>query len=799
MRHLRHWITLTLSASLATLALTGCAMNSYVGAVDATTPSTMGAIQGSNYGGHAPIVGSHVYLLQAGTGGYGGYATSLLGNNGNTTGLTANVNDPKIPTSSTWYYTTTDNTGSFNLSGYYTCTPGLPVYIYAWGGYPAIAPQSSITGYSGNGTTVTLYGYNLVYVGEQVTFTGMPVGAALLNVGTYTVTSVPSSGVASFTVTAAVAGSATNLSGAYVQPVQTNNPNIVNMAVLGNCPTSGSANFSSLPYVYLNEVSTVAAAYSMSGFFTDSSTALTSSDAVHLSIPAENGLGSPAWTGIENAANNAAQLYDTSGAVQGNSGDGESHIANSATLSGGVVPQALVNTLADVLASCVDSNSTSGSTSTACTNLFSKVSSKVVAGGVPATTAQGGVAPVDTATAAIDMAHNPGNSNASTILGLATGAVPYTPTVTSTGSKDLVIAINFPVPAAEQSGTYNDGGTTVALGSSAVDAQGNIWVGSYQYNVTQSNGNQSGYLMEYDPLGNQKLALQLGFTPEMVALDLQGNIWVANNALNGGTTGIYKYAPSTGVLTSYSPNVTNPESVSVDGLDDIFETSYTSGTAVELNQLGNTACTYTSNYNVWSTAVDTSNNFWMGNYGGPVQVFAPYTFTRGGGVQCNLTPIYSSRNNVAQPQIIAFDQSGQAWVTQRSFATTNNVSKINRTANTQTNYSGGNMYGATAEAVDGNGNVLVGNWVYNGTRATFTILNNAGTVLTTATGLTGNYTVNGGSAVTATEGFWIYGLDASGNLWSNGNNYLHEYIGVAAPVKTPLVQAVADGALAEKP
>jgi hypothetical protein len=783
-------------------------MNSYVGAIDTTTPSTMGAIEGSNYGGHAPIVASHVYLLQAGTSGYGGSATSLLGNNGNTTGLTANVNDPKIPTSSTWYYTTTDNTGSFKLGGYYTCTPGLPVYIYAWGGYPAIAPQSSITGYSVAGSTVTLTGYNLVYVGEQVTFSGMPVGAAVLNLGTYTVTSVPTSGVASFTVTATgVLGSGTNLTGAYVQPVQTNNANLVNLAVLGNCPTSGSANFSSLPYVYLNEVSTVAAAYSLSGFFSNSSTALASSDAVHLSIPAENGFGSTAWTGIENAANNAAQLYDTSGAVQGTSGDGESHIANSATLSGGVVPQALLNTMADVLATCTDSNSTASAISTACKTLFGYVSSTVQSGGVPSTTAQGGVAPVDTATAAIDMAHNPGNSNASKILALATGVVPYTPTVTSTGSKDLVIAINFPVPAAEQSGIFTNyqdptNGVTqnVTLGSSAVDAQGNVWVGSYQYGVTQGNGNQSGYLMEYDPLGNQKLALQLGFTPQMEALDLQGNVWVVNNAYTGGgTTAIYEYSPSTGVLTSFNPAVTNPESVSIDGLGDVFETSYPQGQAVEINSLGQTSCTYSSNFNVFATAVDASNNFWLGTYAGPVQVYPPYTFSRTGGIQCAATPSYQAPNNVSQPQVIAFDQSGHAWVTQRTFSANNPISVINRTANTQTNHSGGNMYGATAAAVDGNGNVVVGNWVYSGNRATFTILNNAGTALTTGSGLTGNYTVNGGSAVTTTEGFWFYSLDASGNLWSNGNNYVHEYIGVAAPVKTPLVQAVADGALAEKP
>jgi len=66
------------------------------------------------------------------------------------------------------------------------------------------------------------------------------------------------------------------------------------MAVLGNCPVAG--NFASAtPYVVVNEVSTVAAAYAMAGFATD---------AVHV-----GSLGTVlAQTGISNAFANAGNL-----------------------------------------------------------------------------------------------------------------------------------------------------------------------------------------------------------------------------------------------------------------------------------------------------------------------------------------------------------------------------------------------------------------------------------------------------------------------------------------------------------
>src|SRR5205823_12774488 len=104
------------------------------------------------------------------------------------------------------------------------------------------------------------------------------------------------------------------------------------MAVLGNCPNSG--NFASAtPFLAVNELTTVAAAYVMAPF---------ASDATHVS----NSGTSLAKSGIKNAFANAANLVDIS-----------TGIAHSTTPAGnGTVPQQLLNTLGDILASCINTN-----------------------------------------------------------------------------------------------------------------------------------------------------------------------------------------------------------------------------------------------------------------------------------------------------------------------------------------------------------------------------------------------------------------------------------------------------------
>jgi hypothetical protein len=66
---------------VAATALTGCGIGTQLDpSPEAATPSVTisGGLSGNNYGGHAPIVGAKIFLLQAGTSGYGSKSTSLL-------------------------------------------------------------------------------------------------------------------------------------------------------------------------------------------------------------------------------------------------------------------------------------------------------------------------------------------------------------------------------------------------------------------------------------------------------------------------------------------------------------------------------------------------------------------------------------------------------------------------------------------------------------------------------------------------------------------------------------------------
>ncbi len=180
------------------------------------------------------------------------------------------------------------------------------------------------------------------------------------------------------------------------------------LATLGSCPASGNF-LGTIPYIWVNEVSTVAAAYAMAGFATD---------ATHVSSS-----NTPlAQVGIQNALANAANL-----AV----------ISTGATLAttpagNGTVPQTTINTLANIIASCVNST---GPSSTACSTLLANAES----GGST------GTAPTDTATAAINIAHNP-RANTPVLYGLQPElGAPFQPALGSAPA-DFTISLTSEIP-----------------------------------------------------------------------------------------------------------------------------------------------------------------------------------------------------------------------------------------------------------------------------------------------------------------------------------------------------------------
>ena len=163
------------------------------------------------------------------------------------------------------------------------------------------------------------------------------------------------------------------------------------MTALGVCPEIGNFD-AAAPFIFVNEVTTVAAAYAMAGTATDATHVIGSAKPV-------------AATGIANAA-------DLASIVTG--------FANSTLPSQpeSNVPQTKIHTLANILSACINSSSP---TSASCTTLFSNARSHGASG----------TAPEETATAAINIARNP-HTNIAVLYGLQPRlSAPFLPALES--------------------------------------------------------------------------------------------------------------------------------------------------------------------------------------------------------------------------------------------------------------------------------------------------------------------------------------------------------------------------------
>lgn len=181
-------------------------------------------------------------------------------------------------------------------------------------------------------------------------------------------------------------------------------------------------------------------------------------DGLHIGSSSTNKIG------LQNAAINANSLYDIQGSNVGTGTQGDAHVARATTPAGnGTVPQTELDTLGNVLAGCVDSTNTTtvlANESSQCSTLFKNATSNGIAYG----TTGAGTVPIDLATAAFNIAHNPG-ANVSALFTTPTSNMPFIPQLPATpGPKDFTVAI-----------TYNDITTPQGL---ALDGNGNAYVGT---------------------------------------------------------------------------------------------------------------------------------------------------------------------------------------------------------------------------------------------------------------------------------------------------------------------------------
>jgi streptogramin lyase len=519
------------------------------------------------------------------------------------------------------------------------------------------------------------------------------------------------------------------------------NPAAGLLAALGNCPAAGNF-LAPIPFISVNEVSTIAAAYAFSGFATD---------ATHVSSSGST----LAQAGIKTAFANAANLVAIS--------TGAALTTTPAT--NGAVPQTEINTLGNVLASCVNSNGavTGPTNPTTCYTLFVNASS----GGST------GVQPTDTATAAINIAHNPG-VNISALYALAQPTPPFGPALTALPG-DFTIGIKL-------TGAGLDVPENIAI-----DGAGNAWVVNSINSISELAS--SGAAISPSTGGFYGIG---GFTgivePYDVAIDTSGNVWISNpnssyvTELNSSATNVTGSPFTTGTGS-------RPTYLAIDGSNNVWITSAPgsgSPSVVELSSAGailsGTGYTGGGLSGPYGIALDYSGNAWLGNNtSGTLSKFSS------AGTPNPSSP-YSVGSNTF-PHGIAVDGSGRVWVP--TYA--GNIALVSNSGTllSGTGYTGGGQDDPFYVAIDGAGNA----WFANEANATVSEFSSAGAPITSSFGY-GFASLHGSN-----NGDQGIAVDASGNVWiaNTENNDVVELIGAAVPVVTPLSVGVKNNTLGTRP
>jgi len=513
------------------------------------------------------------------------------------------------------------------------------------------------------------------------------------------------------------------------------------IATLGSCGALSSSTF-----VELNEVTTVAAVVALQQF-TTSSTQIGSTTANQV--------------GIEGAFATTYNLVNFAyGGAQPN-------------IPSRQVPADKIYSLANALAACVNSD---GPASPACSRLF--------AAAVPPT---GGSTATDTFGAMLNIAKNPGGDPAG-IFAITPASPPYAVLLTS-APNDYSLSMGF------------TGGGLQTPTSVAVDSNGNVWIA----NCGLSCGNSGvgaddvvemnfwGDFMSGSGFGSGSVAQTQGF-----AIDQANYVWSVNAGLGSPATPSLTTLQPSGPDAAGSPRfngaLSTPKGLAIDpnGFAWIANAGSQSVVQVTVNGVFQTPYSLPLLSQPTDVVVDTNGHVVVSDSGTALN----------GGIeilnQADGSEVAYSNAGAAHPSVLALDSSHNIWELD---TTTEQIYDLTSTGAAGTAAGSGisipNTHQIQSMAIDGLGHVFVpscyktctGN-THDPADALF-IVNNSGTEVTAAKGLQSPSLSNPVSIA----------FDASGNAWvaNAGNGFITEFIGIAAPVQTPIAAAVSNGNVGMRP
>ncbi len=421
------------------------------------------------------------------------------------------------------------------------------------------------------------------------------------------------------------------------------NSQLLMMSALGTCGSLTSSTF-----ITINEVTTVASVYALAQFMSPAGV-----------------IGSPGYstTGLINAFATVNNLV--------NIGTGA---ANTVTPAGnGVVPSAEIYTLANIIASCVNSTSVGTSPSANCSALFAATTPT-------GTGSAGSTAPTTTLAAALNIAMYPwyNGGATSTLFPLGAPNPPFGNALT-TAPNDWTMALSF-----------SGGGSSVR--SVAVDSSGSVWTANYA-----SGAGGLGSVSKLGTLGNPLSGSP--FTgnvvgPYAVAIDTGGNAWVVNYDANqligfsnsGNTLGQFQY-----------PETNAPNALAIDGNNNIWIANSGGNTVSETNAGnpgGSVSLSGGGISNPYAVAIDSGHNGWITDR----SASAVSEFNQSDTAVSGTNGYTGSGLNF--PIGIAMDSGGNAWIVNSGAST---LSKFNAAGGSVGGFTIGGSGIASAVAVDGSG------------------------------------------------------------------------------------------------
>jgi hypothetical protein len=509
------------------------------------------------------------------------------------------------------------------------------------------------------------------------------------------------------------------------------------LAALGPCNSLISNNS-----VWVDSVTTIAAAYALSGFATD---------AIHISSSGS----ALAQIGVANAFANAANIVS---------------ISTGSTLAttpagNGSVPQFTIGTIAKILNYCISST---GPSSPECSTLFTNAKSSGSTGAVP----------TDTATAAINIAHNPG-SNIAALCSI----LPYCWDAPGALPNDFTIGIAFTGGGMSQPWTI------------AIDGSGNAWIGSQTaWTVTELSSTGAILSGPNGYTGNGLVA------NNGIAIDGSGNAWITDG--DGYVTEISSSGfPLSGSFPDgkaggyTSPSMGGDRGIAIDAANNAWVTNLGGDSnTTEFSSTGSVLSGesgYSSNYMrlPYDIAIDGSGDVWALNsttYDG-----ATITKLSNSGAVLSGTGGYDISGTIFNSGL-AIDSSGNAWFL-TSGGPTSSLVKVSNSGVLLGQYTGGGLAYPYKIALDGAGNVWVINCPNNSTEGSYSVseFNKNGIPITGSSG----YISSGYNGSALVLGPSDIAIDGSGDVWimpgfnqidNGGTNFVVELIGAAVPVITPI-------------